>query len=329
MILYTINTISIRFQVYWLKAGLRIQQNLHSRVIINGYNQLIIDNVTVADGGNYTCVAECLGIEFRHATAKVTVIKRQIMLSPVIQLGPPDLKLTKPAVVTFQHCAPLTSTSMSILLVTKRLMVDSTKGQPNVSVIPWDEPETIHFDNWHATEMHTPSFTGINLEKPAKWLSVAFGDWTSNPDLDCKLLDATTAQLTCSTSVQFCIVGELRPASTQRSDVVQDQIGQNAPDRMKEPRTRSIATLLHLVAVGGRQSPNLDYNIRVYVLKDDHCTLERVIQEESQIGCHMLGRVRQFYFQTNGTGLTFLLEVLSKGWRSRLRTGKQVSELPF
>ncbi|KAF7259625.1 hypothetical protein EG68_03349, partial [Paragonimus skrjabini miyazakii] len=251
---------------------------------------------------------------------------QQLMLSPVIQLGPPNLKLTKPAVVVFQHCAPMASTSLSILLFTKRLIVDSTNRQPAVSVLPRKENETITFDNGNVQEMRTPSSTRFTKETLAEWMSVTVGDWTSNSDLDCQLLDAKIAQVTCSTSIRFCLVGELRQSPIQPNGVVQDQSSENPLDRMKVPRTRNIATLLHLVAFGGRQSINLDYNIRVYVLNYDHCTLERVIQEESQTSCHMLDQVKQFYFQANGSGLIFLLEVLSNGWRSRLPARKQVNE---
>ncbi|KAF8571563.1 hypothetical protein P879_01902 [Paragonimus westermani] len=57
--------------------------------------------------------------------------------------------------------------------------------------------------------------------------------------------------------------GEVRQASTQPSDVVHDHIGQNTPDRMEVPRTRNVATLLHLVALESMYSKMIIVRLNV------------------------------------------------------------------
>ncbi|GAA55252.1 netrin receptor unc-5, partial [Clonorchis sinensis] len=52
------------------------------RILMNDYNQLIVENVTEHDSGNYTCVAECLAVEYRFAQATVKVISKNSYDSP-------------------------------------------------------------------------------------------------------------------------------------------------------------------------------------------------------------------------------------------------------
>uniref|UniRef100_A0A0X3NMZ1 Netrin receptor UNC5 n=1 Tax=Schistocephalus solidus TaxID=70667 RepID=A0A0X3NMZ1_SCHSO len=61
--------------LYWLKDGARVNHSTFPHIVINDYNQLIIEQVTVGDFGNYTCVADTLGIEKRYASAQVTEVE--------------------------------------------------------------------------------------------------------------------------------------------------------------------------------------------------------------------------------------------------------------
>ncbi|KAA3676419.1 netrin receptor unc-5 [Paragonimus westermani] len=67
-------------EVYWLKDGKRVNRETFPQMLINDYDHLIVENVTMHDGGNYTCVAECLGLEYRYATAKVTILCKFVLL---------------------------------------------------------------------------------------------------------------------------------------------------------------------------------------------------------------------------------------------------------
>nr|CAH8875780.1 unnamed protein product [Trichobilharzia regenti] len=60
-------------EVFWLKDEKRVDSKSFPHIIINDYNHLIIENTTIADSGNYTCVASCLGIEYRYANARVNI----------------------------------------------------------------------------------------------------------------------------------------------------------------------------------------------------------------------------------------------------------------
>ncbi|KAL7054473.1 hypothetical protein AAHC03_026062 [Spirometra sp. Aus1] len=61
--------------LYWLKDGVRVNRTIFPHIVINDYNQLIIEQVTAGDFGNYTCVADTLGVEKRYASAQVTEIE--------------------------------------------------------------------------------------------------------------------------------------------------------------------------------------------------------------------------------------------------------------
>lgn len=61
-------------QVYWLKDGKRVDAAMQTHIIINDYNQLSVEQVELQDAGNYTCVADTLGIEQRYSAAKVLVL---------------------------------------------------------------------------------------------------------------------------------------------------------------------------------------------------------------------------------------------------------------
>nr|CUU98990.1 hypothetical transcript [Hymenolepis microstoma] len=61
-------------KVYWLKNGKRVDRQTFPHIVIDDYNRLIIDQVELQDEGNYTCVADTLGIEQRYSTAEVTVL---------------------------------------------------------------------------------------------------------------------------------------------------------------------------------------------------------------------------------------------------------------
>lgn len=64
------------FQVYWLKNGKRVEAQTFPHIIIDDYNRLIIEQVELQDEGNYTCVADTLGMEQRYSTAEVTVLRK-------------------------------------------------------------------------------------------------------------------------------------------------------------------------------------------------------------------------------------------------------------
>ncbi|CAH8654256.1 unnamed protein product [Heterobilharzia americana] len=71
-------------EVFWLKNEKRVDSKSFPHIIINDYNHLIIENTTVADSGNYTCVASCLGIEYRYANARVNIFPyNSVMNRPV------------------------------------------------------------------------------------------------------------------------------------------------------------------------------------------------------------------------------------------------------
>nr|CDS21972.1 netrin receptor unc 5 [Echinococcus granulosus] len=61
-------------KVYWLKNGKRVEAQTFPHIIIDDYNRLIIEQVELQDEGNYTCVADTLGMEQRYSTAEVTVL---------------------------------------------------------------------------------------------------------------------------------------------------------------------------------------------------------------------------------------------------------------
>ncbi|KAM3175509.1 hypothetical protein ACTXT7_008373 [Hymenolepis weldensis] len=63
-----------RLEVYWLKNGKRVDRQTFPHIVIDDYNRLIVDQVELQDEGNYTCVADTLGIEQRYSTAEVTVL---------------------------------------------------------------------------------------------------------------------------------------------------------------------------------------------------------------------------------------------------------------
>ncbi|OON22448.1 immunoglobulin I-set domain protein, partial [Opisthorchis viverrini] len=63
-------------EVYWLKDGIPIKPGTMPQILMNDYNQLIIENATEHDSGNYTCVAECLAVEYRFAQSTVKVISK-------------------------------------------------------------------------------------------------------------------------------------------------------------------------------------------------------------------------------------------------------------
>ncbi|KAF8563901.1 hypothetical protein P879_03072 [Paragonimus westermani] len=98
-------------EVYWLKDGKRVNRETFPQMLINDYDHLIVENVTMHDGGNYTCVAECLGLEYRYATAKVTI------LSPVGITTSPSEKFGKyaDAWTEWRSCVWLVTPSTSPL----------------------------------------------------------------------------------------------------------------------------------------------------------------------------------------------------------------------
>ncbi|VDD74766.1 unnamed protein product [Mesocestoides corti] len=61
-------------KVYWLKNGKSVDRDTFPHIIIDDYNRLIIEQVELQDEGNYTCVADTLGMERRYSTAEVTVL---------------------------------------------------------------------------------------------------------------------------------------------------------------------------------------------------------------------------------------------------------------
>lgn len=83
--------------------------------------------------------------------------------------------------------------------------------------------------------------------------------------------------------------------------------------------------MLRLAAFSGRITPTMDYNIRVYVLSDTKDALDYVCNIESRLDGRLLDNTKSFPFRDNGIGLTFRIEDVSLGWRSRLQTRVQVS----
>ncbi|KAF8567316.1 hypothetical protein P879_06935 [Paragonimus westermani] len=62
-------------EVYWKKNGNRIHKDLLAQMINNGRTRLIIENTTIVDSGNYTCVADLFGVEYRYSTAEVKIFE--------------------------------------------------------------------------------------------------------------------------------------------------------------------------------------------------------------------------------------------------------------
>lgn len=59
-----------------MKNGKRVDRQTFPHIVIDDYNRLIVDQVELQDEGNYTCVADTLGIEQRYSTAEVTVLRK-------------------------------------------------------------------------------------------------------------------------------------------------------------------------------------------------------------------------------------------------------------
>ncbi|KER24611.1 hypothetical protein T265_07757 [Opisthorchis viverrini] len=62
-------------QVYWMKNGKRVNSLLFPHIHVYDKTKLTIENAKDTDSGNYTCVAELLGVEFRFANAFVKVLE--------------------------------------------------------------------------------------------------------------------------------------------------------------------------------------------------------------------------------------------------------------
>ncbi|CAH8670168.1 unnamed protein product [Dicrocoelium dendriticum] len=61
-------------ETYWLFNGAKVPSEAHARILVDDYNQLIIENVSLESSGNYSCVADLLSKEFRYATATVNIV---------------------------------------------------------------------------------------------------------------------------------------------------------------------------------------------------------------------------------------------------------------
>ncbi|VDP78266.1 unnamed protein product [Echinostoma caproni] len=85
--------------------------------------------------------------------------------------------------------------------------------------------------------------------------------------------------------------------------------------------------MLRLAAFSSRLTPTMDYNIRVYVLSDTKDALKHVCSVESRLDGRLLDSTKPFPFRDNGIGLSFRIEDVSPGWRSRLQT--RIQEIPF
>ncbi|KAL5105419.1 Netrin receptor UNC5C [Taenia crassiceps] len=75
-------------KVYWLKNGKRVEAQTFPHIIIDDYNRLIIEQVELQDEGNYTCVADTLGMEQRYSTAEVTVLPHKREPQTLLRMTP-------------------------------------------------------------------------------------------------------------------------------------------------------------------------------------------------------------------------------------------------
>ncbi|CAI2737302.1 unnamed protein product [Dicrocoelium dendriticum] len=144
---------------------------------------------------------------------------------------------------------------------------------------------------------------------------------------DCGILmhfNSTVDRVIKQTPQIYCLIGEsLRPNLLKQLEVLPHFSENGYTNSQYQP----LMKLLRLVSFSGRLPPNMDLNVRVYVIPDTTESLARVVHLEQQLDGHMLGISNQFSFQDIRANLCFVVNSLSEGWRSRLQVNTQ--EIPF
>ncbi|KAF5405877.1 hypothetical protein PHET_00628 [Paragonimus heterotremus] len=250
----------------------------------------------------------------------------QTLLSPIVQLGPTGLHLSRQAILVFPHCADLAHGDWLIRLY----------GAPPISDVPLRQITSVETDS---------------LDDPKAWKELCvIGHDNNEGELNCQLEPRVMRLHTC-TPQRYCLVGETvkcrMSVSLQQSDFDRFNSGENVKTRHqstgfntnKSLRHRSLFTdmhslrpeaikLLHLAAFAGPINPTMDYNIRVYVLSATRHSLEHVKEVERRLDGRLLDCIEHFPFKDNGKNLGFQIRDVLSGWRSRLQTEKQVSKRP-
>ncbi|CAL8100912.1 unnamed protein product [Calicophoron daubneyi] len=252
---------------------------------------------------------------------------QQTLLSPIVCFGGVHESLLKPATLSFPHCADLNQGTWLIRLLA---LSPSPTGASGVAR-----------DNLYT------SYNSVGDELSGRtdnstWQEVCVvGCESPKSSVFCHL-DATTAHLLTATPQRYCLVGETRKNAfnTGTLSLSPSQIRTNSIHNTSIPSQQSsegedrgfiqiqpAVKMLRLAAFGGRLTPTMDYNIRVYVLADTKDALNHVLKAEVELNGRLLDSTKPFPFRDDGTGICFRIDEISAGWRSRLQT--RIQEIPF
>ncbi|TPP63854.1 Netrin receptor unc-5 [Fasciola gigantica] len=277
----------------------------------------------------------------------------QTLLSPVVQFGPPDLKLQCPATLSFPHCAALNQSNWLIRLLAVRPLKEAA-----VHCVVRDggfenSPDELTSSYNGRNSLRPVSGTRSNQTEVLRWQELCI---VGNEHPNLKLivhLDSSSIHLITDCPNQYCLIGEsvnpplsvgLMPKSMSQTDfmttvncatLLETEKGlRGTHEDIKDSSALvplhnqgAAIKVLRLAAFSGRITPTMDYNIRVYVLSDTKDALEYVCNMESTLDGRLLDSTKPFPFRDNGIGLSFRIEDVSQGWRSRLQT--RIQEIPF